>query len=40
MKVKENHKEYLDHLIRLKKDFKIRESVNYAEIVRWSKYSL
>ena len=30
MKVKENHKEYLDHLIRLKKDFKIRESVNYA----------
>lgn len=34
MKVKENHKEYLDHLIRLKKDFKIRESVNYAEIVR------
>tara|TARA_R110000850_G_scaffold231549_10_gene356535 strand:- start:43 stop:723 length:681 start_codon:yes stop_codon:yes gene_type:complete len=34
MKVKENHKEYLNHLIRLKKDFKIRESVNYAEIVR------
>lgn len=33
MKVKENHKDYLNHLIRLKKDFKIRESVNYAEIV-------
>ena len=33
MKVKQNHKEYLDFLISLKKDFKIRESVNYAEIV-------
>lgn len=34
MKVTDNHKEYLNHLVRLKKDFKIRESVNYAEIVR------
>ena len=34
MKIKENHKEYLKFLIELKKDFKIRESVNYAEIVR------
>ena len=34
MKIKENHKEYLKFLIELKKDFKIRESVNYAEIFR------
>ena len=35
MIVKENHKDYLQFLIDLKKDFKIRESVNYAEIVRY-----
>ena len=33
MIVKKDHKRYLDFLIELKKDFKIRESVNYAEIV-------
>ena len=34
MIIKENCKDYIRHLTRLKKDFRYRESVNYTEIVK------